>query len=73
MMAYALRSKGDPSPSAPEEHTDTPVSHLTESQTTTSTSNPFVPEELTQPLGLALLAYTADQLQLATEAEGSLT
>jgi len=36
-MAYALRSKGDPAPTTQEEHTDTPVSNLTESQTMTTT------------------------------------
>ena len=73
-MAYALRSRRDPSPPAPKEHTDIPVSSRTESQTMTSTSNPLVPDELSKSPGLlALLAYTADQVQSVTETIDNLT
>jgi len=72
-MAYALRSKGDPAPTTQEESLNTSASYLAEDQIMTSSINPIIPEELTQPLGLTLLAHTADQMQLATETESSLT
>jgi len=39
----------------------------------TTVTNPIIPEELTQTLGLALLAHTADQVQSVTETESNLT
>jgi len=36
-------------------------------------TNPLVPDELSQPLGLALLAHTADQIQPVTETVDNLT
>jgi len=60
-MAYALRSKGDPSPQTEEEHTDTPVSNLTETLVTTTTEIPFVSPQLNEAQTIVLPILEANQ------------